>query len=84
MNTRDLNPAAIALRKREIHRVHGHPGQRIEALSGSLWITIDNDIRDIIVRPGEGFSIDRSGDALISALDDARFVLLEPTARHGR
>ena len=80
MNTRDLTTAAIHLHKGEIHRLHNGLGQRIEALSGALWVTIDNDRRDIILSGGEGFRVDDSGDALISALDDARFVLLDPVA----
>jgi hypothetical protein len=80
MNTQDLFPAAITLRKGGIHRLPKGRGQRIESLSGSLWVTIDHDLRDILVQPGEGFSIDRPGPTLISALDDARFVVLTPTA----
>ena len=80
MDTQDLRPAAIHLRKGTIHRLRNGLGQRIEALTGNLWITIDNDPRDIVVKSGEGFSVDRCGDTLISALDDARFVLLEPVA----
>jgi hypothetical protein len=77
MNTNDLHPASINLRKGAIHRLPSGRGQRIESLAGSLWVTIDNDVRDILVNPGEGFSIDRDGAALISALDDSRFVVLE-------
>jgi hypothetical protein len=80
MNTQDLFPAAIDLRKGGIHRLPKGRGQRIESLSGSLWVTMDHDLRDILVQPGRGFSIDRPGPTLISALDDARFVVLEPTA----
>ncbi len=81
MNTADLNPAAIALRKGEIHRIHHGAGQRIEALNGCLWVTMDNDLRDIFVSPGEGFSIDRDADTLVSALDDSQFVVLRPIDR---
>ncbi|MEO5696799.1 MAG: DUF2917 domain-containing protein [Burkholderiaceae bacterium] len=81
MNTNDLNTAAISLRKGGIHRLRHHRGHRIETLSGSLWVTIDNDLRDIVLEFGEGFDIDGSGDALISALTDARFVLLEPAGQ---
>jgi len=78
MNTNDLRPASISLPKGAIHRLPKGRGQRIESLRGSLWVTIDNDRRDILVNPGKGFSIDRDGDTLISALDDARFVVLNP------
>ena len=45
-----------------------------------LWITIDNGLRDIFVAAGEGFTVDRGGDTLISAMDDSSFVVLEPLA----
>jgi hypothetical protein len=80
MNTNDLGPAAIHLRKGEIHRLGQGLGRRIEALRGSLWITIDNDRRDIVVEPGAGFSVDRCGSALISAMADSDFILLEAAA----
>lgn len=80
MNTTDLHPASISLRKGEIHRIHHGFGQRIEALNGCLWVTIDNDLRDIFVATGEGFTIDRDGDTLLSAMADSSFVLLAPIA----
>jgi len=80
MNTTDLLRGSISLPKGAIYRLSEGLGRRVESLAGSLWITLDNDRRDIIVNDGEGFSIDRGGDTLISALDDARFVLLDPAA----
>jgi len=77
MNTQDLHPAAISLRKGQIHRIHHGAGRRIEALNGCLWVTIDNDLRDVFVSPGEGFSIDRDADTLVSAMSDSSFVLLD-------
>jgi hypothetical protein len=50
-------------------------GDRIECTSGSLWITQDGDLRDIVLRAGESFRLDRSGTALISALTDARLAV---------
>jgi len=76
MNTTDLFPAATRLPKGDIHRIDNGLGLRIEALSGNLWITIDRDIRDVLLKAGEGFDIDRPGQTLVSALDDARFVVL--------
>jgi len=85
MNTRDMTPAATHLRKGEILRLHNGRGQRIESVHGGLWITMDNDLRDIFIEPGSGFTVDRSGHTLISALDDSTFVVLEPSEPpHGR
>ena len=80
MNTADLHPASISLRKGQIHRIHHGLGQRIEALNGCLWVTIDNDLRDIFVAADEGFTIDRGGDTLVSAMADSSFVVLDPVA----
>ena len=83
MNTAELHRASISLRKGQIHRIRHGLGQRIEALHGCLWVTIDDDLRDVFVAPGEGFGIDREGDTLISAMVDSRFVVLAPLAcRH--
>ena len=79
MNTRDLTPAATRLRKGEILRLHNGRGQRIESVHGGLWITMDNDLRDIFIDAGEGFTVDRGGDTLISALDDASLIVLAPS-----
>ena len=83
MNTRDLTPAATRLRKGDILRLPGARGQRIEAIHGGLWITIYHDRRDIVLAGGEGFTVDRDGDTLISALDDASLVVLAPGALPG-
>ena len=68
------------LAKGRIRRVHQALGHRVECVSGTLWVTQDGDPRDIVLGPGESFAFDHRGDALISALDDARFLLLETCA----
>lgn len=80
----DLIQASEALAKNGVQRLHKALGQRIEVVAGTLWITLDNDPRDIVLNPGEGFTIDAEDDVLLSALDDARFVRLEAplTATH--
>lgn len=78
MNSADLATATIALRKGEVRHLGHARGRRVEALSGCLWLTFDNDLRDIFVTPGHGFRIDADGDALLSAADDSRFLLLDP------
>jgi len=78
MNTAELHPASVPIRKGQIHRLQGRRGHRIEALAGSLWVTLDHDLRDIVIEPGDGFDIDREGDTLVSALSDARYLVLDP------
>ncbi|MEO8806373.1 MAG: DUF2917 domain-containing protein [Burkholderiaceae bacterium] len=81
MNTNDLTLASTPLRKGEILHLRQALGQRIEALGGRLWITMDGDLRDIVIDAGEGFTVDRSSDVLLSAISDAQFVVLLPTAK---
>lgn len=80
MNTNDLTLVSTSLRKGEILHLHHALGQRIEALDGRLWITMDGDLRDIVIDAGEGFTVDRSSDVLLSAMSDAHLVVLTPTA----
>jgi Protein of unknown function (DUF2917) len=76
MNHAELNNAAIHLRKGEVYRIRKGRGQRIETLNGSLWVTMDHDLRDILVATGEGFTLETERETLVSALADSRFLLL--------
>jgi hypothetical protein len=78
----DLQLGSRLLAKGKIRRVHDALGRRVECLSGSLWITQDGDSRDIVLSPGEAFDFDRRGDALVSALDESRYLLLDACVRH--
>ncbi|MDP3820354.1 MAG: DUF2917 domain-containing protein [Burkholderiales bacterium] len=80
MNSNDLNLASTALRKGEVLHLHHALGQRIEALDGRLWITMDGDLRDVVINAGEGFTVDRGSDVLLSAMSDAQLIVLLPTA----
>jgi len=51
-----------------------HAGDRIECVSGTVWLTQDGDLRDIVLDAGESFRLDRTGRALVSALADAGVV----------
>ena len=79
MNSNDLTLASTPLRKGEALHLHHALGQRIEALDGRLWITMDGDLRDIVIDAGESFTVDRSTKVLLSAMSDARLVVLTPT-----
>jgi hypothetical protein len=78
----DLINGARSLGKGRVRHVHAQGGRRLECLSGSLWITQDGDLRDIVLGPGEGFDFDRRGDALLSAFADSRYLVLDAETRH--
>ncbi len=53
-------------------------GTVIAVESGCLWVTMENDSRDIVLVPRMRFEIDRSGRTIIAAEEDSRFGLLAP------
>jgi hypothetical protein len=48
-------------------------GTQILCEKGTLWLTQDNDVRDIVIAAGEQFAADREGSVLVYALADASF-----------
>jgi len=78
----DLINGTRLLGKGQIRHVRGDKNRRVELLSGSLWITQDGDLRDVVLAPGEAFEFDRRGDALLSAFADSRYLLLDDETRH--
>jgi hypothetical protein len=78
----DLINGTRRLAKNHIRHVRGDKGRRVELVSGSLWITQDGDLRDVVLGPGQAFDFDRRGDALLSAFADSRYLLLDAETRH--
>ena len=51
---------------------------------GCLWVTLESDLRDVILLRGMHFEIDRSGRTVIAAEDDTRFRLVAPASLRDR
>ncbi|MGY4829532.1 DUF2917 domain-containing protein [Sphaerotilaceae bacterium SBD11-9] len=79
MRLASASQSAFLLR-RQTFNLQARKGQRIECQTGQLWITQDGDPNDVILAPAQSFTLDRSGHALVSALEDASFVLRGPGA----
>ncbi len=60
--------ASIELRPREPVRLHVGAGHRMTGISGSTWLTIDRDPRDIILEPGDTHAFVRPGHVMVQAL----------------
>lgn len=43
---------------------------------GLVWITQDDDARDVVLSEGESFTLDRPGRALLQALRDSRVLIV--------
>lgn len=80
---RRLDPAGqvIALDAAHATHVNNALGWTVRALEGSVWITQDGDIRDVVIAAGESFVLDRGTPVLLSAFGQARISLRLETAR---
>ena len=51
-------------------------GTTLRVTRGTLWITQQNDTQDIVLRPGDNWTIERNGLTLVEAQQDATFWVL--------
>ena len=66
------------LRGRTTLQLDDAEGSIISVESGCLWVTMENDPRDVVLMPGMHFEIDRTGRTLVAAEEDSRFGLFAP------
>lgn len=62
-------------------RFHDAEGLELAVTKGSVWITQEGDERDIVVKAGQRFRLDRGGLAVVDVLQDAEFTLEPEAAR---
>jgi Protein of unknown function (DUF2917) len=74
-----LNHGGVCLARNQSFAISNGKGYRVVCHSGSVWITQDNDPRDVILARGESFTLDREGHALVQAFDAAT-VAVKATA----
>jgi hypothetical protein len=64
-----LQPQAPSrLQAHSVHPIEDGAGHNIKCLAGTLWLTQENDPRDIILSPGQSFTLDRPGKAVLVVL----------------
>jgi len=76
MNT-PLHHTVTDLPRSSTLRVHDGAGQALVVVTGQVWITQDNDPRDVVLGPGGRFSFDRDGLSLVLALRDSELMLVQ-------
>jgi hypothetical protein len=69
----------IALQRGQFLRVVNGAGSTLTAHGGSVWITEQDNPRDVVLRAGHNMTLRRSGVALVEAFEDAS-LFLEGTA----
>jgi len=75
MSTPFLSCFQLSLPARAVFAVADGAGVGIECRSGSVWVTLDRDPRDIVLEPGERFEGTEHRRMLVSALEPARITV---------
>ncbi len=59
-------------------------GTTVRVTHGTLWITQDQDVRDVVLRTGDVWTIERNGLTLAEAQGTSTFCLVGGSARRVR
>ena len=71
----NLKSPVLALEAGQVVTLDDAAGTRIEARSGTVWVTEEGDSDDYIVAPGETLVVARGGRTLVQALQPACIAL---------
>lgn len=70
---------ALAMSKSSLYRLQ-KSANRITCQFGSIWITQDNDLKDIVLESGDSFTHEGVGDVLLYALEPAALLVHQDLA----
>jgi hypothetical protein len=73
----ELHQALTDLTAGSTLRLRDGQGRAVVVFEGQVWITQDNDMRDIVLAGGESFSLDRPGLTVVQAFRDTKLAVLE-------
>jgi hypothetical protein len=60
----------------ELVKLDGARGTTLRVTRGTLWITLEDDTRDVVLRAGDVFTIDRGGLTLVEAQGPATVCVM--------
>jgi len=66
----------ISLEDREAISLPGVRGATLRVTQGSLWLTQEDGGRDIVLRPGDNWVVERNGNTVVEAQNDAVFSIV--------
>ena len=81
MMTRLTAPGALDLGDRQMVELPDTTGLQLRCDSGSLWITLDHDPRDIVLEAGQSFSGGMPRRAIVYALEASRLTVATASAQ---
>jgi hypothetical protein len=70
-----VRPLCLWLRRRQLLSLPDACGVKLVCDSGAVWVTLDNDPRDVVLQAGEHFTAVEHRRALIYALEGAHLTL---------
>jgi Protein of unknown function (DUF2917) len=79
--TRHFVDSAVRLNTGELLDIDDGEGFTVECLEGALWITQSNDPRDIVLKAGQSFVLDKAGLALVCAASGPATVAVAVSLR---
>jgi hypothetical protein len=68
----------------EIVRLDGARGTTLRVTRGTLWITLQDDTRDVVLEAGDVFTIDRGGLTIVEAQNAAGVCVMGHAADERR
>ncbi len=63
---------------RDTLALHDAGGRTVTCVSGSIWLTMEGDTRDVVLEPGASFTVDRDGLTLLAAQEPSVVQLSAP------
>ena len=69
------NAPTVSLPARQLFEIPDASSARILCTEGCLWLTLDDDPRDVILEPGDSFETHEARRALLYAIQGSAFVL---------
>ena len=76
--THPSHQVRVELPKAGMLRLHDMSGVELHCLSGTLWLTLDSDPKDVVLKAGESFVTTARRPAIVYALAPASARLLRP------
>jgi hypothetical protein len=66
--------STLTLPARAMYSLQDAEGLQLTCTEGSLWVTLDNDLRDIVLGAGDSFTLPDRRRAIVYALDASRLT----------
>ena len=60
----------------ELVKLDGARGTTLRVTRGTVWITLENDTRDVVLKAGDAFTVDRGGLTLVEAQEQATVCVM--------